>query len=203
MAYRGLYSYGISPKDAEYYLTIIKNRVQAYNGSEWIVKSYRNLMQSKKRKEALQVLTENLYLKQDRDYPVSTWKTLTKNTNTTFQLEQKVHHIMNTDIFSVDKRDSLELVIHMMVWKKIHHMPVIDSEKDLIGLLSWSDVKEHINEIEESTKSVQNFMVKSVITTSEEMSIVDAKKLMKKHDITCLPVIRKNKLIGIITSNDF
>ena len=82
-------------------------------------------------------------------------------------------------------------------------MPVIDSEKDLIGLLSWSDVKEHINEIEESTKSVQNFMVKSVITTSEEMSIVDAKKLMKKHDITCLPVIRKNKLIGIITSNDF
>jgi len=203
MAYRGLYSYGISPKDAEYYLTIIKNRVQAYNGSEWIVKSYRNLMQSKKRKEALQVLTENLYLKQDRDYPVATWKTLNKNTNTSFQLEQKVHHIMNTDIFSVDKRDSLELVIHMMVWKKIHHMPVIDSEKDLIGLLSWSDVKEHINEIEESTKSVQNFMVKSVITTSEEMSIVDAKKLMKKHDITCLPVIRKNKLIGIITSNDF
>lgn len=203
MAYRGLYSYGISPKDAEHYLTIIKNRVQAYNGSEWIVKSFRNLMKSKKRKEALQVLTEKLYLKQDCDYPVATWKTLNKNTNTSFQLEQKVHHIMNTDIFSVDKRDSLELVINMMLWKKIHHMPVIDAEKHLIGLLSWSDVKAHINEIEESTKSVENFMVKSVITTTEETSLVEANKLIKKHDITCLPVIRKNKLIGIVTSNDF
>ena len=203
LAYRGLYNFGISPKDAEHYLTIIKNRVQAYNGSEWFIKSYRNLMQSKKRNEALQILTENLYLKQDHDYPVSTWEILNKNTKASFDLEHKVPHIMNTDIFSVDKRDSLELVINMMNWKNIHHMPVIDSEKNLIGLLSWSDVKEHINEIEESTKAVENFMVKAVITTTEEMSIVDAKRLMKKHEISCLPVVRQNNLIGIITSNDF
>ena len=82
-------------------------------------------------------------------------------------------------------------------------MPVIDGEKHLVGLLSWSDVKAHIVEIEESAKSVENFMVKEVITIIEETSAVDAKKLMEKHDITCLPVIRQNILIGIITSNDF
>ena len=105
---------------------------------------------------------------------------------------------------SIDyKKDSLELVINMMIWKKIHHMPVIDNEKELVGLLSWHDLKEHINEIEESTKSVENFMVKDVITTTEETPLDDAKKLMKKHEISCLPVIRQDKLIGIITSNDF
>ena len=44
MAYTGMYRYGISPKDAEYYLTIIKNRVKGLNGSEWTIRSYRHLL---------------------------------------------------------------------------------------------------------------------------------------------------------------
>ena len=202
MAYRGLYSVGVSPKDAEHYLTVIENRVQSFNGSEWLIKSYRNLKQTKKRTEALQILTEKLYNKQDHDYPVSTWQVLNSSAKTSFNLDRKVHHIMNTDIFSVDKKDSLELVINMMNWKHIHHMPVIDQDKELIGLLSWSDVKEHIDEIEESTKSVENFMVTEVITTTEYTTLEEAKSVMKTHDISCLPVLRQKKLIGIITSND-
>ena len=203
IAYRGLYSMGVSPKDAEHYLTLIERRVQSLNGSDWTVKSYRNLLKTKKRREALQILTENMYAKQERDYPVSTWNVLEEDTEATFSIERKVRHIMNTDIFSVGKKDSLELVLNIMQWKNIHHMPVINNEKDLIGLLSWSDVKTHITEIGESTKSVKNFMKDVVITTTQDTFLSDAKAKMDKHNISCLPVVKSNKLIGIITNKDF
>ncbi|MBQ0787929.1 MAG: CBS domain-containing protein [Oceanihabitans sp.] len=203
IAYRGLYSMGVSPKDVEHYLTLIENRVKHLNGSDWITNSYRNLLQTKKRKEALQILTENMYLKQDQEYPISTWNVLGKGLETTFSIERKVYHIMNTDIFSVDKKDSLELVLHMMQWKNIHHMPVINNQKDLIGLLSWSDVKTHLNEIEESTKCVSNFMKEAVITTTQYTTVKEAKMCMQKHQISCLPVVENKKLIGIITTKDF
>ena len=203
IAYKGLYSMGVSPKDVEYYLTIIENRIHSLNGSDWMTKSYRNLLKTKKRAEALQILTENMYSKQEKEYPVATWNVLNHAVETSFPLKQQVSHIMNTDIFSVDKKDSLELVLHMMQWKNIHHMPVINNQKDLIGLLSWSDVKTHLNEIEESTKSVQNFMKETIITTTKDASIKEAKMLMQKHNISCLPVVANKKLIGIITTKDF
>nr|WP_321233918.1 CBS domain-containing protein [uncultured Psychroserpens sp.] len=203
MAYRGLYKMGISPRDAENYLTVIENRVNIHNGSEWLTKSYRNLLELKKPIEALQVLTANMYIKQEHDYPVSTWQVLNKDAHTTFDINKKVVHVMNTDLFSVDKKDSLELVLNIMKWKNIHHMPVINAKKDLIGLLSWSDIKNHINEIEESTKCVQNFMKEDLITITKEKSINEAKQIMATNKISCLPVVKGKKLIGILTSNDF
>jgi CBS domain-containing protein len=203
MAYRGLYKMGITPKDAENYLTVIENRVKMHNGTKWLTKSYRNLLKRKKPIEALQVLTANMYLKQEHDHPVSSWEVLSQDAHTTFNIDKKVIHVMNTDLFSVEKKDSLELVINIMKWKNIHHMPVINSKKDLIGLLSWTDIKNHINEIEESTTSVQNFMKDDLITITKEKSITEAKKLMTTHAINCLPVVKGKKLIGILTTNDF
>ncbi|MEH6536837.1 MAG: CBS domain-containing protein [Psychroserpens sp.] len=203
MAYRGLYKMRITPRDAENYLTVIENRVNIHNGSQWLKKSYRNLLKRKKPLEALQVLTANMYLKQEHDYPVSTWEVLDEEAHTTFDIDKKVVHVMNTDIFSVGKKDSLELVINIMKWKNIHHVPVINNKKDLIGLLSWEEIKTHIDEIEESTNSVQNFMKDELITITKEKSIVEAKQLMKTNNIHCLPVVKGRKLIGILTSNDF
>ncbi|OUS02359.1 CBS domain-containing protein [Flavobacteriales bacterium 33_180_T64] len=202
MAYKGLYKMNVNPKDVEHYLTIIENRVKTLNGSEWLTSSYRKLLKTKKRNEALQVLTANSYLKQEHDYPVSTWKVLRQNATTTFDIDRKVCHVMNTDIFSVDEKDSLELVFNIMQWKNIHHVPVINSNKELIGLLSWADIKSHLNEIEESTSCVSNFMKTDVVCISQHHRITEAKKRMVENGINCLPVIKHNKLIGILTSND-
>lgn len=203
MAYRGLYKMGVLPKDVENYLTVIENRVNIHNGSQWLIQSYRNLLKSKKPIEALQVLTANMYLKQEHDFPVSSWRVLDENDHTTFNIDKKVHHIMSTDLFSVDKKDSLELVIHIMKWKNIHHMPVINANKDLIGLLSWTDIKNHIDEIEDSVKCVQNFMQEDLITITGDKSVAEAKMIMQKNDINCLPIVKGKKLVGILTSNDF
>jgi acetoin utilization protein AcuB len=49
---------------------------------------------------------------------------------------------------------------------------------------------------------VQNWMSKNVITIDVEESMEDAIKLLKKHDIKMLPVMKKGKLAGVVTDRD-
>ena len=49
---------------------------------------------------------------------------------------------------------------------------------------------------------VNNWMSKNVITADENDSMQDAMKHLKEHDIHMLPVMKKRKLIGIVTDRD-
>lgn len=203
MAYKGLYSMGISPKDAEYYLNIIENRIKSHNGAEWLTRNYRHLKTTHNRYESMQMLTAKLYEKQEKGYPVSTWDMIKTHSESPFIDNRTVKHIMNTDIFSVDKNDSVELVFHIMKWKNIHHMPVINKSRKIIGIISWKDIKDCIKNAEMLHNSVKEIMNTNIITIEENESLNVAKRLMKTHKISCLPVIKYGKLNGLITLNDF
>jgi acetoin utilization protein AcuB len=49
---------------------------------------------------------------------------------------------------------------------------------------------------------VKNWMSKNVITIKVDTSMQEATALMKNHRIRMLPVVKKNKLVGIITDRD-
>ncbi len=49
---------------------------------------------------------------------------------------------------------------------------------------------------------VANWMSKNIITVNENDSMQDAMKLLKEHDIRMLPVMKKGKLVGIVTDRD-
>jgi acetoin utilization protein AcuB len=49
---------------------------------------------------------------------------------------------------------------------------------------------------------VKNWMSRTVFTIDLNESIHDAMKLLKKHDIRMLPVMKEDKLVGVITDRD-
>lgn len=49
---------------------------------------------------------------------------------------------------------------------------------------------------------VKDWMQKDVITVEDEAPILDAVHLMKENNIRQLPVVRKNRLVGVITEKD-
>ena len=202
MAKEGLAKAGVAKVDIEKYLDVIQNRIISNNGSEWITKSYRNLLSIKKPDAALQILTANMYLNQESGKPVSEWEVLPPEAMSQFNITKKVHHFMSTDIFSVEENDSIELVAHMMKWKNIHHMPVIKREKELVGILSWTDVKLLFEKGNATNATVKSLMKTELITIGQDSTMDEARELMEKHNIHALPVVRGNKLIGILTSND-
>ena len=81
-------------------------------------------------------------------------------------------------------------------------MPVTNKELKLIGLLSWKDVENYIEDSNLNNISIEDIMQKDIIITDEWMLLSEAKSLMDKYNINSLPVVKTGKLIGIITSKD-
>lgn len=202
-AFKGLYSMNVDPKDAEHYLSIIENRIKTMNGSRWTINAYRKLKETQSTSDALKNLVATMYDRQQKGYPIDIWK-LPKGDEYVKDIEQKkTGDLMNTKIVTAQDSDSAELVLKMMQWKNIHHVPVLDDNNDLTGLLTWTDVQHYANVSKKSEKEIQHIMKKELVTITADTNIKEAKKLMKSNKINCLPVVNGNKLVGIITSNDF
>jgi CBS domain-containing protein len=60
------------------------------------------------------------------------------------------------------------------------------------------------NPTKRTTRTVEDIMVTDIVTVTEETTIKEAIRLMREHDIGCLPVVVNGvDLVGLITENDF
>lgn len=202
MAFKGLYSMGVAPKDAEHYLKIIEKRIATQNGSRWTIKSYRKLSKEFKLPDALTILTAKMYQGQQKGYSVDAWQLPRGDEFVIGKNEKKVYQIMNVRTITALDSDSSELVLKMMQWKNIHHVPILNDDLDLVGLLTWTDLKEYLEHPEKFEGPIKDFMKTELITITEEEGMNRAKALMESKGINCLPVVHGKKLVGIVTTKD-
>ncbi len=99
--------------------------------------------------------------------------------------------------------------------KGIRHLPVVDQENRLVGIITESDIREagpsdvatlSVKEMTDllRTLKVSEFMVpkEKVITITPDTLIEEAIQLMHDNKIGCLPVVDQGKLYGIFTEAD-
>ena len=119
--------------------------------------------------------------------------------------------IMSTDLVTVAPDDNLATARELMHDKRIHHLPVVDSDEHLVGLVTLTDVlaatdsflRDADNRMRASEIAVDDVMVRDVATVDEHASLRQAALFLEKHRIGCLPVVTNGKLRGIITDTDF
>jgi CBS domain-containing protein len=124
----------------------------------------------------------------------------------------QVKDIMVQDVATLDVGDELSLANDIMKLGRIRHLPVLEGKK-LVGILSERDLfrsslVEALGHEPAKTRDVmkavriQDIMIKNLITISPDADIKEAVKLMLKHKIGCVPVVRNNELMGLITETD-
>ena len=101
----------------------------------------------------------------------------------------------------------------LMKEKGFRHLPILDDEKRLVGLITMrsllravpSDVSKFspfvVNYVLAKIKA-RNIMVKDVVTITEDTPFEEAARIMADEKIGCLPVMRGDELVGIISDND-
>ena len=201
MAYTGLRSVGVDKEDIERLLKIIDMRIEGFTGSQWQVRSFRNMRRLMKTDDALLALTKAIHNNQKANLPVAEWPVL--------QVPAQVHeaaslvkHIMSTHLFVIDENDLADLATNIMEWKNIHHMPVTDHRGRLRGLLTWTHMLRNKEGRNTEQRTVADIMTKNVITVEPQTSINKAIRLMKRNEIGCLPVLHGEDLVGIVTIKD-
>jgi acetoin utilization protein AcuB len=125
----------------------------------------------------------------------------------------KVKELMSTKLITVSPEDKLDRVFFLYNFENIRHLPVVEKNK-LVGILSDRDLKKILGPkksiiekpdgttVQLSTRKVKNIMRRGVLTIEPEQRAADAAAIMAKRKIGALPVVHKEKLVGIITATD-
>ena len=124
----------------------------------------------------------------------------------------RVSDWMTEEVLAVEVFDSIGIARRLMAKHRINQLPVIDGEK-LIGIVTDRDIRDayptsilidHTKEIDKFADSytVEDVMTFNVISIKPETSLETAVRLLRRHRIGSLPVVKKGELVGIITRSD-
>ncbi|XOV88906.1 MAG: CBS domain-containing protein [Pseudomonadota bacterium] len=125
-----------------------------------------------------------------------------------------VRDLMQTALHTLKRNDPLTTAEDLMKQARIRHLPVLDADDRLCGIVSQRDLFRGmlLRSLGFGTRAedrlladhvVKEAMIKDVVTVSPETPLADAAKLMLDRKIGCLPVVAGNDLVGILTEADF
>ncbi len=136
--------------------------------------------------------------------------------------------IMTKEVIAVKSQDLVEDVIKILMEKNISGVPVVDDENHVIGIVTEGDLIYRSKKLKiptffsildgyvflESTKTiekqlkkmvayrVEDVMTTEVITVEDDQTVEEVATIMTKKNINRVPVIKDNRLVGIISRRD-
>ena len=125
-----------------------------------------------------------------------------------------IEELMSSDVVTASENDTLNIAGKKFKEHNIRHLPVLDSGGKLVGIFSDRDLKRvsasdaTILEVHELLYLLDKIRVAQVMTkkplfASADMTLEAAAGLLAEKRIGCLPVLRDDKVVGIITKMDF
>lgn len=203
MAYSGLEKSNINKTDINKYLSIIEDRVDTHQtGSIWLAKSNWKLRKKYTTDIANAALTASLYKNQIKGKPVHLWNLASGKVGYDIDMgDIKLEKFMTTEVFVVHENDLVDLVNKIMEWKIIHHLPVVNNKNKVVGIITKTNLPDN-RIVKKKSLAAKDIMIKDIITVSADISILEAKEIMIKNNIGCLPILEDGDLIGILTKRD-
>jgi len=125
----------------------------------------------------------------------------------TSELIYQVKDIMTRDVFVIDRKSSIEEAYNFLKEYKVTQIPIISSDKKIIGLISKKIILNLLMSDIESVKDILNRKVEDiflpeVITTDPISDIRRVAKVMIDFKLDAVPVIDEYILLGIISKTD-
>ncbi len=114
----------------------------------------------------------------------------------------KINDLMIPDPITITEKASVSDAIELMKTNSIRHLPVVSPKKALKGFLTLADLKQGLIPSMVGDLTLTDLMIKKPITVDPDNDIEIAAQLIYKHKIGGIPVVKKNKLVGIITESD-
>ncbi len=118
----------------------------------------------------------------------------------------QVKRFMTWEPIAIYKDESALRAFELMEKHKVKRLPVVDTNYNVVGIISRSDLKIFSNTekdrlLMEKIK-VKGLMTENPATVAPETLLEDAIKLMREKGVGGLPVVIEKRLVGIITEYD-
>lgn len=136
--------------------------------------------------------------------------------------------VMTRNVISVGPEEKVERAARLLVDNRISGLPVVDNEKHILGIITEKDLMVKASELKVpfyitlfdsvilldnpirfnnnlkkyTASRVKEAMTAKVIVVDEDTPVTDIVTIMQNKKVNRVPVVRHDKLVGIITRND-
>ncbi|PSJ41485.1 CBS domain-containing protein [Zobellella taiwanensis] len=125
----------------------------------------------------------------------------------------QVQDIMTRRIATVQQDDRLALVRDIFDQAPFRHLLVVDDEDRLCGVITHADMYRALSpylatdaELERDRETLQRrahqVMSRDPVTIAADASLAAAASLMLERNISCLPVVDRQQLLGVLSWKD-
>ncbi|GAB0110143.1 CBS domain-containing protein [Pseudoalteromonas distincta] len=130
-------------------------------------------------------------------------------------MTQTVSDLMTTNLFTVSTSSTLHDAHNLMKEKSIRHIPVVDENNLLVGILTQKIMIAKVmgivttfgeNSLQRREKKikVEDIMTTDFIRLAPSQSLQEVVTFFVENRHGCMPVVdENNKLLGLLTSSDF
>ncbi|WP_194436343.1 CBS domain-containing protein [Vibrio fluminensis] len=124
----------------------------------------------------------------------------------------KVEDMMTRNPHTLLRSHLLSDAKHTMEALGIRHIPIVDSDRHLLGIITQRDVLAAQDSSLQKETDEQSFtlstplyevMRTNVMSVSPKAGLKETAIYMQKHKVGCLPIVDKGRLVGIMTNSDF
>lgn len=125
-----------------------------------------------------------------------------------------VRDLMTREVATLGRNETLRTADDVMRLGRIRHLPVVDDDGLLAGIVSQRDLFHggllkalgygtHARGQALDSLVVKEAMTTEVVTTTADTELREAAKIMLDRKIGCLVVLEGQKIVGILTEADF
>lgn len=124
-----------------------------------------------------------------------------------------VRDLMQAEVATLGVQDTLGLADDIMRLGRIRHLPVVDGEERVVGIVSQRDLfraavscmlgfsptaeREWLARI-----VVRDVMTSDVKTVAPDLPVQEAVRIMLDQKLGCLPVVEHGRLAGLVSESD-
>jgi len=123
-----------------------------------------------------------------------------------------VNTLVTFNPVTVAPGDSLGKVLRLMAEYEMHHLPVVDDDYSLLGIISDVDIARCLTlespaddacDFSDALPSAAAVMTSGVVSLDVEMAPLVLLQEILSHDFHSVPVTSRGRLAGIVTATDF
>ena len=118
-------------------------------------------------------------------------------------MNEPLSSIMATKLVTLHADDTLDDVRRVFIKNKIHHIPVVNDDSELVGIISTYDlfkIDKHPSEF--GSIRIGDVMTKGIATLEPDDKVGAAAEVFLEHLFHAVPIVKDKKLLGIVTSHD-
>ena len=115
----------------------------------------------------------------------------------------KINSIIKQSFHSINVNDPIDKALDIMDKFSINGMPVVDDKDTLVGMVVKADIYRFMIQPGHYVSCpVEWVMSKSIILAQSDEDLFTVGKRLRKNDIIAMPVVKDDKIIGVISIED-